>query len=116
MRLGPERYLAAIGPEAEALTAAAQAGCAAAVPTCPGWSVADVVAHVGRVHRRAAYMVSRRSLAEEPFSVVGEAPAGKEALLGWFGAGTAALCQALSAAGAGAPVWNWTAGPQLAGF
>ena len=30
---------------------AASAGLRAGVPTCPGWSVADLVTHVGTVHR-----------------------------------------------------------------
>ncbi|WP_205856188.1 maleylpyruvate isomerase N-terminal domain-containing protein, partial [Phytoactinopolyspora endophytica] len=34
--------------------AAARAGIGAAVPTCPGWNVTDLVAHQSMVHRWAA--------------------------------------------------------------
>ena len=47
-------HLAAVTAAAERLaSAAAVAGLETAVPTCPGWSVRDLVAHVGMVHRWA---------------------------------------------------------------
>ena len=50
-----ERYLDVIAGAADLLaTRAAVAGLDAAVPTCPGWSVADLVAHQGMVHQWAA--------------------------------------------------------------
>jgi uncharacterized protein (TIGR03083 family) len=38
---------------------AAGAGLAAPVPTCPGWTVLDLIAHVGVVHRWATAVVGR---------------------------------------------------------
>ncbi|WP_199423296.1 maleylpyruvate isomerase N-terminal domain-containing protein [Actinotalea solisilvae] len=53
--LALERYLALVPAAARALAAAAdEAGPDAAVPTCPRWAVADLVAHQGMVHRWAA--------------------------------------------------------------
>lgn len=50
-----DRCLEVIGSAAARLGShAAVAGPGAAVPTCPGWSVADLVAHQGMVHRWAA--------------------------------------------------------------
>jgi uncharacterized protein (TIGR03083 family) len=48
-------YLDAIRTNATALVDAAEAaGLDAAVPPCPDWTVADLLAHIGRVHRWAA--------------------------------------------------------------
>lgn len=48
-------HVAAVAEQGERLLAAAEAaGLGAAVPTCPGWAVADLLAHVGGVHRWAA--------------------------------------------------------------
>jgi len=51
----PGQYLDAIRSNATALVdAATAAGLGASVPSCPDWTVADLLAHVGRVHRWAA--------------------------------------------------------------
>src|SRR5207342_611440 len=55
-------YLAVLAAEATSLAAAAEeAGLEAPVPTCPGWNVADLVLHVGEVHRWAAAVVASRA-------------------------------------------------------
>jgi uncharacterized protein (TIGR03083 family) len=51
----PAEYLDTIRSSATALVdAAVAAGLDAPVPSCPDWTVADLLAHVGRVHRWAA--------------------------------------------------------------
>ncbi len=51
----PVQYLDAIRTNATALVDAADAaGLDAPVPTCPEWTVADLLGHIGRVHRWAA--------------------------------------------------------------
>jgi uncharacterized protein (TIGR03083 family) len=53
--MGPAAYLAAIRDNATELVDAAElAGSDARVPTCPEWTVADLLGHIGRVHRWAA--------------------------------------------------------------
>lgn len=57
--LGLDRYLALVPTAARALASAAtDAGLDAPVPTCPRWTVADLVAHQGMVHRWATSHVS----------------------------------------------------------
>src|SRR4051794_27678029 len=63
---------------------------AAAVPTCPGWTVADLVRHLGVVHRWARHAV-----------LVGpdghfQGPADDEQIRQWFGDGAAALIATLA--------------------
>ncbi|WP_197322004.1 maleylpyruvate isomerase family mycothiol-dependent enzyme [Saccharomonospora sp. NB11] len=52
------RLLDAIGYEAELLVEVSRSGSPeAAVPTCPGWTLSEVVRHVGSVHRAASHWV-----------------------------------------------------------
>src|SRR5947209_371295 len=53
-------YLAAIHRDAAALADEAERGLDAPVPSCPGWLVADVVGHIGFVHRLWAYYIRNR--------------------------------------------------------
>ena len=79
-----DRYLDAISSSAAALAArAATAGSDAAVPTCPGWSVADLVAHQGMVHRWAAARL-RLDETEVPSHPEFLASVPPDQLLDWF--------------------------------
>jgi uncharacterized protein (TIGR03083 family) len=49
-RLDPQRYFESIDADTERLLAMADRGLDAPVPRCPGWTVADVVRHVGQVY------------------------------------------------------------------
>ncbi len=58
--LGTATYLEAIAADAAALVdAASAAGLEAPVPSCPDWVVADLLEHIGRVHRWAAANTTR---------------------------------------------------------
>jgi uncharacterized protein (TIGR03083 family) len=86
--------------------AAASAGVDARVPSCPDWTVADLLQHVGRLHRWVTDLVANQpddTMREwtKPF------PA-NDALLDWFGAGIEPLAATLAAAGPEAPAWSWT--------
>src|SRR5215467_2014078 len=77
-----------------------------AVPTCPEWTVRDLVAHVGRGHRWAAGLVATRATAPVPFdkSEVPREPADWPA---WLDEGTRALVTAVADAGPDCRVWTW---------
>ena len=75
-----------------------RAGLEAPVPTCPDWTVLDLVAHQGMVHRWAAALVrGERPTGEE---VAAYEASGRESAdpLAWLGAGASALAEALTAA------------------
>lgn len=55
-----------------------------AVPTCPGWTVARLVGHLGRVHTWAAGFLAAGPDAEGDVSS-GERPPEGAALLAWYG-------------------------------
>ncbi len=101
-------YLGAITTESAALADAAErAGLDAPVPSCPDWTVADLVAHIGEIQQwsrvtleqRATERISRRTLPPAP-------PAAD--VLRWFREQTAALVGTLAATDAATPVWSWT--------
>lgn len=90
-------YGEALGAAGSVLRAnAASAGLAARVPTCPGWRVADLVTHVGVVHRWAAGCV--RGEPDRPDADVAAEASRAADLLDWFDDGLVDLLNALAAA------------------
>ncbi|MEU3460138.1 maleylpyruvate isomerase family mycothiol-dependent enzyme [Streptomyces sp. NPDC006733] len=88
----------------------------AKVPTCPGWTLHELAAHVGQAHRWAETIVGTRAEKYLPESQVPdyEAPAG-EKLDGWLAEGAERFAATLRESGPELPVWTW-ARPQQAGF
>jgi len=70
------------------------------VPTCPEWTVGQLVEHVGGVHRWAAAIVSRGLLQDLPADeqTAFAAPQNRGELLPWYRAGARELINALKAA------------------
>ena len=69
-----------------------------AVPTCPEWSVQQLVEHLGGVHRWAATIVvdgRREDLPAEESEALFAAPAAPDELMTWFRAGYGRLVEAL---------------------
>lgn len=109
-QLSAERYVA----ELEASTAGlaevlAERDQSLPIPTCPEWTLRQLVTHVGRAHRWAAEITRTRSETFIPFREVPdgklpEDPAGRPA---WLAAGAALLVDAVREAGSDL-VWTWT--------
>jgi len=84
----------ALGAAATVLRAnAAAAGLDAPVPTCPGWTVRDLVAHQGMVHRWATSHL--RGMPHADPDAIGQAGLATPDLLGWFDEGATELLQAI---------------------
>jgi uncharacterized protein (TIGR03083 family) len=87
----------------EAVTAfvayAGRAGLEAGVPTCPDWTVLDLVAHQGMVHRWAGALVRGERPSDE--EVEGYAETGRTLAdpLAWLSDGAAELAGSITAAG-----------------
>lgn len=112
-------YVAALRDAGGKLVAAAErAGMAATVPSCPGWTVRDLVFHTSGVHRWATRHVREalRSPGEDvepgadPHRDAEHRPA-DDALLDWFRAGHAALVDAVAAAPADLECWTFLPAP-----
>ena len=80
------------------------------VPGCPGWSAADLAAHLGVIHHRVAELVRSGGL-DRPARLFREveAPA-PELRAAWLAQGVDALVASLAAADPETAVWTW-AGP-----
>jgi uncharacterized protein (TIGR03083 family) len=100
--------LDAIVRESEALAHAAErAGLDAPVPTCPAWTIADLVEHVGNIQRWATLTVTTLPTERISRSGMSEIPPPDE-LLPWFRAASAGLVEALGAADPSSPVWTFS--------
>jgi uncharacterized protein (TIGR03083 family) len=103
------------------------------VPSCPGWSVSDLVAHLGAVHRYVTHIIRERFL-EQPDSTdltFLELPVDQEGwpmpehapnrgpvavgLTDWFADGASALESLFTSSGPDEPVWTWSR-EQTTGF
>jgi uncharacterized protein (TIGR03083 family) len=109
-----ERLLTALRHEGSALTAAARAGVAAPVPSCPEWTVHDLLGHLGRIYRRVTEVVRRHSDVEVPYDDLPPVP--DDGRVEWFADAHAELVDALANAGADTGCWNWSGTAQTAAF
>ena len=85
--------------------AAERAGLDAAVESCPGWSVADLVWHTGEVHSFWRSVV-REGWTDPTHYVEPERPADTE-LVGWYREGVQRAVEDLGAADPDDAVWSW---------
>ncbi len=100
--------VSAIRREGAAMADAARAaGLDARVPSCPLWTVADLLGHLGRIHRWVAALLNDRAT-DRGAHWSESAPPPDHELFDWFASGVPVLADALDAAGPDAPVWTWT--------
>jgi uncharacterized protein (TIGR03083 family) len=108
-------YCDALRREGHALGAAARAaGIDAPVPSCPDWKVADLLGHVGRLHRWITAIIE--SEGSDPTDHWSNAePPPPDVRLDWFDAGVDVVCDALLRVDASTEAWSWT-DDRTAGF
>jgi len=104
--------LTAIRVEGEALARVAADGLEPDVPCCPGWTVRDVVAHTGSVHRQKEQIVRERWVDRAPPAI--EAP--HDGLVDWYREGLDQLVTTLAETDPATPVYTWYEPDQTAGF
>ena len=104
--LSPEDEIAAIARHSAGFAAAAEGHLDADVPSCPGWSIADLVDHLTEVHWFWATIVAER-LAGPPPESRRPATAPRAELIAAFRAGADRLAEVLRTADGTAPVWTW---------
>jgi uncharacterized protein (TIGR03083 family) len=110
----PDALLECLRADGAALATAARLGLEAAVPGCPGWDVAELLRHIGSVHRWAADIVTDLPT-EFPGWYDPQPPPGAD-LVEWYEEGFERLVGALSSADPEAPVWNFGTGRKVAAF
>ena len=96
------------------LDAAQRTGLQAQVPSCPGWTMADLVWHIGAVWDTWSFVVSERITDAgdlEPLRQRQRRPA-DDLVLDWSAAAHTGVLSALRNAPPGTPVWTWTGSNQ----
>jgi uncharacterized protein (TIGR03083 family) len=115
-----DEHLTALRREGTVLGDAADtAGPDAAVPTCPKWTVKDLILHVGEVHRWAAAHVRDRRLepadsSTEP-DLIGPWPS-DTTLVDWYRESHAALLGVLEEAEPSVECWSFLPAPSPLAF
>lgn len=110
-------YLDALRTEGRRLADAARgAGVGATVPTCQGWSVADLVAHTARVYRQRTHILSTGAT-ERPARDAWDVPDPEgDGVLDWFDDELLALLATLDRVDPAMPAWTWWEPDRTAGF
>lgn len=125
--LTKDEYVGAIRTNSSQLAEAAELGLEAPVPSCPGWFVATLVAHIGEVQRFWALQVATRAqeARELPRAAFDECPglyewlggvdagapdleAVPEGLIVWFRQATDELVSAFMRAEPDDRIWHWS--------
>jgi uncharacterized protein (TIGR03083 family) len=98
-RLTPEEHLDGLRAATAAFAAqVARAGPGAPVPTCPEWTVRDLVAHQGMVHRWAAALVRGERPGDDAVAAFETEGRGREDLVGWLRDGALEVDRAVTEA------------------
>jgi uncharacterized protein (TIGR03083 family) len=99
---GTDRLLAEVTSSTATLAEiAAVADPAAQVPTCPDWTLRQLITHVGRAHRWATTIVATRAAEPIPFREVpdGRLPDDPAERPGWLRRGASGFSEAVHSAG-----------------
>ena len=100
-------YTEALRADGEAIAAAGRQDIDAAVPSCPGWTMHKLLAHVGRVYRSVGCHVAERATEMIPADDIPRPPEGN-AIVEWFEEGHRFVQDALAGADPDDAVWTWT--------
>jgi uncharacterized protein (TIGR03083 family) len=101
----PDDFLVHLRADGGRLADVAETHLTRQVPSCPEWTVSDLLWHAGEVHRFWAQVV--RTNAQEPRGLGIERP-GDDALVAWFRDGVELSARALEDADPDTPLWTWT--------
>ncbi|HUQ40465.1 MAG TPA: maleylpyruvate isomerase family mycothiol-dependent enzyme [Acidimicrobiales bacterium] len=111
--MDPVRHLATLRADAERMACAAEADLAAPVPSCPDWSMTDLVLHMGRIHRWVDDIIRSRHQERPPFP---PRPGDDVDLPAWLREGADRLVEGLGNVDPDERVWNFTGADLRAGW
>ncbi|GIF53083.1 uncharacterized protein (TIGR03083 family) [Asanoa ferruginea] len=110
-------WLGGLRAEAAAFAAAvAQAPADAPVPSCPGWTVTDLVHHVGGCYEYVTWLFERGGTDRPDPTRAPAGPPADEVALAWWQMRYDTLLSTLDATDPEAPMWNWAPQTKRAGF
>jgi uncharacterized protein (TIGR03083 family) len=99
-------YRSWLADEGQELAAALDGDPATPVPSCPGWSVTDLVAHVGSYHRWAADLIMDAS--PQPRAPYTLRPDPRIPLAEWYRSSLELLLEAVDSTDPDTPMWTVT--------
>jgi uncharacterized protein (TIGR03083 family) len=106
-----EDWIGSLQRESTALLQAAdESGLALPVPTCPGWTVRELIQHLGGVHRWASAHVAEQraeAMSKDEAAVLMASHPDDQELLPWFAAGAEVLIRALTTSPAELRCWTF---------
>ncbi|MCP3974104.1 MAG: maleylpyruvate isomerase family mycothiol-dependent enzyme [bacterium] len=105
-------FLSHVRADADRIAAVAEMGLDAPVPSAPGWTVSDLLAHTGVVYAHKATIVGEGWVDEQPAPV--DAPT--EGVLGWFREQADHMLKVLTAADPTTPIATWSPVDKTVGF
>lgn len=105
-------YIDAIGADAKRLHDIARENPELDLDTCPGWTMSDLVAHLGRVHRRTIDLVEQELTDRFPAPVT----APDKELVSWASSTATDMVAALGAIDPAVPLYSWHEPDQSVGF
>ena len=109
----PEEYVELLRFDGDVIARVAADGLDRDVPSCPGWTVADLLAHLGAIYQRRAAAVRAGGTREPPRMEVEVPP--REVLIGWYLQSLHDIADVLQHTDPDEPAWSW-AGDHRAGF
>jgi uncharacterized protein (TIGR03083 family) len=109
----PEENIAAVRREGAALAEAARGQLDVNVPSCPEWSMSDLVWHVGGIHRHRIWLITEKPPGPRGFEI--DRPSDDE-IVDWFAEGVDALAKVLESHDPTEPCWTWFKPDQSVGF
>jgi uncharacterized protein (TIGR03083 family) len=111
-KVTPQEYLESIRRDGEAFAAAADGTLTEPISACPGWNQADLVYHLGEVHRFWTWVVEHR--ADSPDDYEEPARPDDEDLVAWYRDSLTHLLEVLGEADPATPVWTWSSQKDVA--
>jgi uncharacterized protein (TIGR03083 family) len=110
-------HIAALRADGDLMAKAAAAVAPdAAIPTCPEWTMRDLVLHQGQVHRWATRNVTHPSAVPADAAEATGPPPDDAGLVDWFSDGHHALVDALETADPDVQCWTFFAAPSPLAF
>jgi len=109
----PEENVSAVRRESAALAAAARGSLAQNVPSCPEWSVSDLLWHLGGVHRHRIWLIAEKRTSPQGFEL--DRPDDSE-IVDWLAEGAEQLARVLEENDPSTPSWTWFPPDQTVGF
>jgi uncharacterized protein (TIGR03083 family) len=106
MKQAHQVYRSWLADEGETLACALDGDPATPVPSCPGWSITDLAAHVGSYHRWAADLLQHAT--QQPRAPYSLRPEPDVTLAEWYRASLERLLKAIDTTDPDTPMWTVT--------